>query len=99
MSLESLTEGVRKSVGEDSGLGATVKFDFGDDGMIFVDGASSPNTVSNEDADAQCTIKMTMENFEKMASGDLDPTAAFMSGKLSVSGDMSIAMKLGSVLN
>ena len=99
MSLENLTEGVRKSVGEDSGLGATVKFDFGDDGMIFVDGASSPNTVSNEDADAQCTIKMTMENFEKMASGDLDPTAAFMSGKLSVSGDMSIAMKLGSVLN
>lgn len=99
MSLESLTEGVRKSVGEDSGLGATVKFDFGDDGKIFVDGASSPNTVSNEDADAQCTIKMTMENFEKMASGDLDPTAAFMSGKLSVSGDMSIAMKLGTVLN
>jgi len=99
MSLETLTEGVRNSVGEDSGLGATVKFDFGDDGLIFVDGASSPNTVSNEDADAQCTISMTMENFEKMAAGDLDPTAAFMSGKLKVAGDMSIAMKLGSVLD
>ena len=86
-------------MGEDSGLGATVKFDFGDDGLIFVDGASSPNTVSNEDADAQCTISMTMENFEKMAAGDLDPTAAFMSGKLKVAGDMSIAMKLGSVLD
>lgn len=98
MSLESLTQGVRDSVGEDSGLGATVKFDLGDDGKIFVDGASSPNTVSNDDADAQCTIKISMENFEKMAAGDLDPTAAFMSGKLSVSGDMSIAMKLGTVL-
>lgn len=98
MSIESLTQGVRDSVGEDSGLGATVKFDLGDDGKIFVDGASSPNTVSNEDADAQCTIKISMENFEKMAAGDLDPTAAFMSGKLSVSGDMSIAMKLGTVL-
>jgi putative sterol carrier protein len=99
MSLETLTQGVRDSVGEDSGLGATVKFDFGDDGLIFVDGASSPNSVSNDDADAQCTIAMTMENFEKMATGDLDPTAAFMSGKLKVSGDMSIAMKLGSVLD
>ncbi len=98
MSIESLTQGVRDSVGEDSGLGATVKFDLGDDGKIFVDGASSPNTVSNDDADAQCTIKISMENFEKMAAGDLDPTAAFMSGKLSVSGDMSIAMKLGTVL-
>jgi putative sterol carrier protein len=98
MSIETLTQGVRDSVGEDSGLGATVKFDFGDDGKIFVDGTSSPNTVSNDDADAQCTIKITMENFEKMAAGDLDPTAAFMSGKLSVQGDMSIAMKLGTVL-
>jgi putative sterol carrier protein len=89
---------MRKSVGEDSGLGSTVKFDFGADGKIFVDGASSPNSVSNEDADAQCTISMSMENFEKMATGDLDPTAAFMSGKLKVAGDMSIAMKLGTVL-
>jgi len=99
MSLETLTQGVRDSVGDDSGLGATVKFDFGDDGKIFVDGLSSPNTVSNEDEDAQCTIGISMENFEKMATGDLDPTAAFMSGKLKVSGDMSIAMKLGSVLD
>jgi putative sterol carrier protein len=75
-----------------------VKVDFGADGKIFVDGASSPNSVSNEDADAQCTISMSMENFEKMATGDLDPTAAFMSGKLKVAGDMSIAMKLGTVL-
>jgi putative sterol carrier protein len=33
-----------------------------------------------------------------MAQGDLDPTVAFMSGKLKVEGDMGVAMKLGSVL-
>lgn len=32
-------------------------------------------------------------------AGDLDPTAAFMTGKLTVDGDMGMAMKLGSVLS
>ena len=49
MTLESSTETIRSNVGEDSGLGATVKFDFGDDGMVFLDGKSVPNSVSNDD--------------------------------------------------
>ncbi len=97
MSLESLTEQVRGRVGDDSDIGATVKFSFGDDGVIFVDGASSPNAVSNDDNEAQCTIVMTIGDFEEMIAGDLDATTAFMMGKLKVEGDMSIAMKLSSV--
>lgn len=98
MSLESSTETVRGNTGENSGLGATVKFNFGDDGIIYVDGASTPNSVSNEDNDADCTIAMTLDDFESLLAGDLDPTSAFMAGKLKVSGDMSIAMKLSQVL-
>jgi len=99
MSLESSTELIRNNMGEDSGLGATVKFDLGDDGRIFLDGKTVPNSVSNDDADADCTITMSMEDFENMLAGDLDPTTAFMMGKLKVDGDMSIAMKLSSVVN
>ncbi len=99
MSLEQVTEGLRERVGDDSGLGATLKFDFGDDGIVFIDGASSPNTVSNDDNEAECTITMSMEDFMSMVNGDLDATTAFMMGKLKVSGNMGIAMKLQSVLN
>lgn len=98
MSLESSTEAVRGNTGESSGLGATVKFNFGDDGIIFFDGASTPNSVSNEDNDADCTISMSLDDFESLLAGDLDPTSAFMAGKLKVAGDMSIAMKLSQVL-
>ena len=98
MSLEDLTNGLRDRVGDDAGLDARVKFDFGDDGMIFIDGASTPNTVSNEDAEADCTISITMEDFQSMSAGELDPTSAFMMGKLKVDGDMSIAMKLQGLL-
>jgi putative sterol carrier protein len=99
MNLEESTETIRTNMGEDSGLAATVKFDFGDDGKIFLDGASTPNSVSNDDLEADCTISMTLEDFTSMLSGELDPTTAFMMGKLTVEGDMSIAMKLSTVIN
>jgi len=44
------------------------------------------------DADAHFT--MTSTNFGKMFSGKLKPTAAFMSGRLKISGNMGKAMKL-----
>ena len=78
--LQEITEGLRERVGEDSGLDATLKFDFGDEGIVYVDAASVPNVVSNEDKDADCTITISKDNFEALAKGDLDPTTAFMMG-------------------
>ena len=98
MDLQELTEGMRERVGEESGLNATIKFDFGDDGIVFVDGESTPNAVSNEDREADCTISMSIENFEKLIDGDLNPTTAFMMGKLKIDGSMGVAMKLQGLL-
>ena len=83
--------------GKDTGL-VPVKLDFEGAGCIFLDGKSNPNTVSDEDKDADCTL-MSLDTFEQMRSGEVDGTSAFMQGKLKVSGDMSIAMKLQSVMD
>jgi putative sterol carrier protein len=45
-----------------------------------------------EDADA--VISTSDETFEKIISGDQNPTSAYMTGKLKVKGDMGAAMKL-----
>ncbi|HUO92685.1 MAG TPA: SCP2 sterol-binding domain-containing protein [Rhizomicrobium sp.] len=87
------------AIGANSGLGGTLKFDFGEPGSVYIDGKSSPNTVTDGDGKtADCTITLSLETFEKMVKGELDGTSAFMQGKLRVAGDMGLAMKLGPIL-
>ena len=98
MNLEACTQAIRTKVGADSGLAATLKFDCGADGIIVIDGKSTPNTVSNDASDTDCTVGITLENLNAMLSGDLEPATGFMAGKLKVSGDMSVAMRLQRVI-
>jgi putative sterol carrier protein len=98
MNLEECTQAIRTKVGADSGLAATLKFDCGADGIIVIDGKSTPNTVSNDASDTDCTVGITLENLNAMLSGDLEPATGFMAGKLKVSGDMSVAMRLQRVI-
>lgn len=98
MTLDEVTARLRERVREDSGLGARIKFDFGADGVVFLDASQTPNLVSNEDAEAECTIRISLDNFVDMGSGELSPTMAFMMGKLKVDGDLGLAMKLQGLL-
>ena len=76
--------------------GKRVKLDFGDDGTIMLDGAA--NEVSEEDGAADTTIKVSWDDWQAMAAGQLDGMTAFMTGKLKVEDDMSNAMQLQGVL-
>ncbi len=77
------------------GFDGSVKFDIAGEGSIMVDQSG----VRAADEDAECTMSADAETFQSILEGDLNPTAAFMSGKLAVDGDMGTAMKLGTVLS
>ena len=76
--------------------GKTVKLDFGDEGVILLDGGEQK--VTQNDAPADTTIKTGWDDWQKMAAGELDGMTAFMTGKLKIEGDMSNAMQLQGVL-
>ena len=98
MSLEQITDQMRTRVGASAGLKKSVKFDFGDDGVVRIDDATAPAVVDNRDIPADCTVKVTMADFMEIASGKQNAQMAFMMGKLKVDGDMSVAMQLGTIL-
>jgi putative sterol carrier protein len=76
--------------------GKRVKLDFGGEGLILLDGAGQQ--VTEEDGDADTTIKVAWDDWQAMAAGQLDGMTAFMTGKLKIEGDMSNAMQLQGVL-
>ena len=96
--LAQVTEHIRTAVGDNSGLGKTVKIDLGDAGKIYIDGASTPNTVTNEDKPADATVTISWDDFIALSEGKLDGMMAFMQGKLKIAGDMMIAQKLPALL-
>jgi putative sterol carrier protein len=97
MEIAELTEELRKQAGRNVRLGYKVKFVLGD-GLIFWDGTGDSPDVGNDDkGDADTTITITAENLEKLMQGNLDPTLAYMTGKLKVEGKMGVALKLTSM--
>jgi putative sterol carrier protein len=80
--LDEFTTKMRAAVGDDAGLGKTLKYDLKGDGFVYIDGG----TVTNDDKPADLTLTISM-----------DDLAALYSGKLKMS-DMGVAMQLQSKL-
>ncbi|MGZ2412057.1 putative sterol carrier protein [Sphingomonas sp. F9_3S_D5_B_2] len=77
--------------------GKRIKVDFGgSEGSVMLDGAAQQ--VTEADGPADTTIKVSWNDWQQLAAGELDGMTAFMMGKLKVEGDMSNAMQLQGVL-
>lgn len=94
MTLQEATESVQKLATNHGGkLKSTINFEF-EEGVIHLDDTVDPTQISNESRSADCTIKISLQNFADLLSGDMNPMMAFMTGKMKVEGDKGIAMKL-----
>lgn len=76
------------------GFDGSAKFELTGVGAVIIDAGGA--RIGDDEADV--TLSADAETFEAILSGELNPTGAFMSGKLTVDGDMGVAMKLASVL-
>ncbi|MHB8158601.1 MAG: SCP2 sterol-binding domain-containing protein [Desulfocucumaceae bacterium] len=92
---------LQNNAAKNKGVNGVFQFDIsGDDPMAFFfkleDGA--PTIGEGTTDGATITVSMASADFKDMLDGKLNGTMAFMSGKLKIKGDMSLAMKLESIL-
>lgn len=93
MTLSELADMLRPGLARHP-LSDLLKFDCGEAGAITLEGREA--RLADEEAD--CTIRISEPNLEKLLKGKLNPMTAFATGKIKVSGDMSVAMKLSKLL-
>lgn len=98
MTLEELTARIRQRAATNPPLGYRVKFDLGDDGVIFWDGTEGVAQIANEGGEADTTIGISADDLTKLIEGTLSPTLAYMTGRLKVSGSMGVALKISQLL-
>jgi len=79
------------------GFDGTAKFMIEGEGALIID--SSGVRSATEDEEADVTLSADADAFQEILAGELNPTAAFMGGRLKVDGDMGMAMKLGAALS
>ncbi len=77
-----------------AGLNATYLFDISGAGKWTVRVENGKVSVQEGEGEADTTISASDETFVKIVNGEQNPTSAFMTGKLKVSGDLGNAMKL-----
>ena len=99
MNLEQATDKIKEKIQFAPHIKAKVKFDFGDDGFIYVDSNESPAVISNDNEDeTDVTLICALDTFHGFLDGTKDPNIAFMMGQLKVKGNMGIALKLNGIL-
>ena len=84
----------RVDAAKTAGMNNSYVFDIEGAGTWTVRVADGSVTVDEGDTGGDCTISTSAETFEKVVKGEQNPTAAYMSGKLKIKGDMGAAMKL-----
>lgn len=98
MSLDTIEQQVRDNLMKFAGLGYKVKFQFNDGPAYLLDGTVTPPTLSAGDGEADCTLRLSVENMEKLLAGTLNPTLAYSLGQLKVDGSIGVALKLASMM-
>jgi putative sterol carrier protein len=98
MSFDATLDAIKGKAATAKPLGNTLKFNFGDNN-ITIDGRKESNKVlENHGKETDCTVDIAIEDLMAMLDGNLNPMTAFMSGKIKVKGDMSVAMKLPTIM-
>ncbi|MDW8068369.1 MAG: SCP2 sterol-binding domain-containing protein [Anaerolineae bacterium] len=105
MAVTSVQDVIQRITGLDpsrlAGFSGVVLFDLSGEGggrWTLTFGEGTVKVEEGQTAPPNVTLAMSAADFVAMANGQLNPVSAFMQGKIRVTGDMGLAMRLQSIL-
>lgn len=100
MTLDKATELFRGRAGENTDFGANLLIEFDEGGCIYFQGKEVPNYVANDapEEEPDLRIRVSLENFEKIVTGEVKAQRLMLTGKIRIKGDIRQAMKLDQTL-
>lgn len=93
MSIPEITARIAKAL-ETRPFEGSLKFDCGKDGVIVL----ADGTANNQNRDTDCTLTLSSEHLAMLLTGKLNPMTGLMTGKLKLSGNPAVAMKLAKLI-
>ena len=96
MTIDEIANDMSQKAGTLDPLGKTLLFCLDDEEML-IDGTGDTNVVSvvsGQGVEADCTVRMSLDTYDKLQRKAIKPFMAVASGKIKAKGDMSIAAKL-----
>jgi putative sterol carrier protein len=105
LSIHEIFEKIEQALNEDSkpieGMNAVYQYDLtGEEEVTYQLQLSNgqAKVEKGSPAEADCVLQMKIEDFKELLLGNLSGTAAFMSGKLKIKGNIGAAMKMENLL-
>jgi len=98
--LSKLGQKIAEKQEQAAAIGAVFKFALdGEGGGDFIVNLKDKPGVTEGDGPAQCTIRMTAQDFVDLTEGKANGQQLFFTGRLKVEGDMSLALRLQSLMD
>lgn len=98
--LKQMGDKIAANKSQATAIGAVFKFALdGDGGGDFIVNLKDNPGVSEGDGTADCTIRMTAQDFVDLSEGKANGQQLFFTGRLKVEGDMSLALRLQSLMD
>jgi len=96
--MEKIIAVLAERIGTDCGINAAWTYDLGPHGHLYVDCKTVPHRITREKGGGDCVFTLGLEDLWRLMSGQVDSQSVFTQGKIRLSGNMPLVLKIDTLL-